>query len=306
MINSYFIEDKKLVTKKGYCKTCQWLNIEGLGEAEISLLRKMGFHELAIEDILNGRQRMKVEDYKDYLFISVSTIETGTISSNFFCFLSQKRIVTVSREGLRGDNKVVRRCMKNPDYLSRGPDFILYLILDCFTDEYFPLLDSLDENLDAIEKNIFDNPTEDTAKKILNLKRKVVLFRRNIVGLRDLSLSLRQFEKRFIKENNIFYFQNLFDHLLRLSDKTDLMREMVSTTFDGYISVLSNVLNEIMKKLTSLTVILMVPTLIAGIYGMNFRVIPISQSFMGFYIAVGIMLVFMIALFRYFKNRKWL
>jgi magnesium transporter len=306
MITSYFIENKKLVTKKGYCKKCQWLNIEGMGEEEVSLLQGFGFHELAIEDVFKGKQRMKVEDYKDYLFISVSTIETGVVFLNFYCFLSKDRIITISNKELCGDDDVVKHCQKNPEWFSRGPDFILYLILDRFTDEYFPLLDELDENLDTIEKKLFLHPTEDTARKLLALKRKTVLFRRNIVGLRDLVISLRQFEDRFMRKGNIFYFQNLFDHLIRLSDKTDLLREMINTAFEGYLSILSNSLNEIMKRLTAITVILMLPTLIAGIYGMNFRIIPVSQNFIGFYAIVGIMSASVIILFYYFKKQRWL
>lgn len=306
MIYSYFIENKKLVKKSGYRETCQWLNIEGLGDVELALLQNLGFHELAIEDTLNGKQRMKVEDYGNYLFISASTIETGTTPLNFSCFLSKDRIITIARKELYGDNEVIKYCQKNTDYFSRGADFILYLLLDRFTDEYFPLLDDLDENLDTVEKKIFIRPTEETARRILALKRKAVLFRRNLVALRDLVLALRQFEGKFIRKENIPYFQNLFDHLLRLCDKTDLIREMIATTFEGYLSILSNTLNEIMKKLTALTVIIMVPTLIAGIYGMNFRVIPISQNVIGFYAIIGIMLISGVVLFCYFRKQKWL
>ncbi|MFH0987541.1 MAG: CorA family divalent cation transporter, partial [Patescibacteria group bacterium] len=125
-------------------------------------------------------------------------------------------------------------------------------------------------------------------------------------ALRDLLMSLRQFEGKLIRTENIPYFQDAFDHLIRLSDKTDLMRDMIVTTFEGYLSVLSNNLNEIMKRLTALTVILMVPTLIAGIYGMNFKFLPLSLDPNGLYVLMGIMSISALTLFYYFNKRKWL
>ncbi|MFH0987531.1 MAG: CorA family divalent cation transporter, partial [Patescibacteria group bacterium] len=227
MINSYFLENKKLVATKGYCESCQWLNMEGLGKEEIALIKKLGFHELAVEDILNGRHRTKVEDYKEYLFLSLDTIERGTAPLTFFCFLSRSRIVTIASRELHGDNEVLKRLQKNPTLFSKGSDFILYLLLDYLSDEYFPLLDNLDDELDKIEKKLFLHPARETAEKLLIIKRKIILFRRNLVALRDLLMSLRQFEGKLIRTENIPYFQDAFDHLIRLSDKTDLMRDMI-------------------------------------------------------------------------------
>ncbi len=306
MIHSYFLENGKLVTKSGYSEDCQWLNIEGVGSEEVALLKKLEFHELTIEDILHGEQRMKADDYKDYLFLTAGTIESGTMPLSFFCFLSKERIITIADRELHKDNEVAKRCQNNPAFFSRGPDFILYLLLDSITDAYFPLLDNLDEELDTVEKKLFSQSTKEPVTKLLANKRKVIIFRKNLVALRDLVLTLRQFEGKFISAKNIPYFQDVFDHLVRLSDKTDLMRDIVATTFEGYLTILSNNLNEIMKRLTALTVILMVPTLIAGIYGMNFKFIPTSVNPFGFYAIIGSMAFLITVLFIYFKKKKWL
>ncbi len=306
MIHSYFIRNGKLVSKPGYAAGCQWLNIEGVGREEIALLKKLGFHELAIEDILHGGQRMKVEDYKDHLFLVASIVEPNAAPAHFFCFLSKKRIVTVASQKFSEDDETIKRCQKNPVFLSRGPDFILYLLLDAITDAYFPLLDNLDEELDKTEKKLFLHAAKEPVTKLLANKHKVIIFRRNLVALRDLALTLRQCEGRFIRTKNIPYFQDVFDHLVRLSDKTDLMRDTVATTFEAHLSILSNNLNEIMKRLTALTVILMVPTLMAGIYGMNFGFIPVSQHPAGFYGMLGLMVVLIIFFAGYFKKKRWL
>ncbi len=307
MIHSYCLENEKLVEKRGYSEDCQLINIEGIGDDEVALLRKLGFHELAIEDVLHGGQRIKVEDYKDYLFLAASTLGLDTAPLSFFCFLSKERVIIITNQELTEDREVVKHCQNNPALFVKGPDFILYLFLDRLTDKYFSLLDSLDEELDKVEKKIFlQSSKHSSVVKLLDNKRRIIIFRKNLVALRDLVLSLRQFEGRFINLKNIPYFQDVFDHLIRLSDKTDLMRDMVSTTFEGYLTILSNTLNEIMKRLTALTVILMVPTLIAGIYGMNFRFIPVSENPSGFYAILAIMGFLIITLAYYFKKKNWL
>jgi len=306
MINSYFLENGKLVVKPGYAEESQWVNIEGIGKEEFNVIRSLGLHELVIEDISHGKQRTKVDDYKDYLFITANAIEFDTAPISFFIILSKKRIINIASRQLRGDNKVAERLQKNSTLFSAGPDYILYLLLDSVADAYFPLLDEVDEEIEDAEKKLFSRPSKELSTKLLNTKRRTILFRKNLVELRDLVLTLRQFEGRFLNTKNTFHFQDVFDHLIRLSDKADLMRDIIATTFEGYLSVLSNNLNEIMKRLTALTVILMVPTLIAGIYGMNFIFLPASAHPVGFYIILGIMFSFGFILFWYFKKKKWL
>ena len=305
MIHSYFLENGKLVTKLGYYDTCQWLNIEGIGESEVSLLKKLGFHELAIEDVLRKEKRMKVEDYNDYLFLAASTIEDSTTPLYFSIFLSKSRIVTIASKELRGDNEVIKHCERNPNLFSRGHDFILYLFLDYLTSEHFPLLSELDDELALIEKKILVQPTKNTVFKLLRIKRRLLIFKRSLVALRDLALSLRQFEGEFINTKNTPYFQDVLGHLMRLNEQTDLLRDMVATAFEEYLSILSNNLNEIMKRLTALTVVLMVPTLIAGIYGMNFKFIPVSTNPSGFYTILVFMIFLTTALIYYFRKKKW-
>ncbi len=128
MIHSYFLENGKLVVESGYPENCQWLNMEGVGNEEVALLKKLGFHELTIEDVLHGGQRMKIEDYKDYLFLSAGTIEFDTMPLNFFCFLSKERIVTIASRELRGDNEVVKHCQKIQLFFQE----VLTLFFTCF------------------------------------------------------------------------------------------------------------------------------------------------------------------------------
>ena len=305
MFHSYFLENGKIVTKPGYFEACQWLNIEGVGESEISLLKKLGFHELAIEDVLRKEKRMRVEKYNDYLFLAASTIENGTSPLYFSIFLSKSRIITIASRKLLGDNEVIKRCERNPNLFARGHDFILYSFLDYLASEYFPLLSDLDDELVLVEKKILTQPTKDTVFKLLRTKRRLLVFKKSLVALRDLVLSLRQFEGEFINTKNMPYFQDVLGHLIRLNEQTDLLRDMVSTAFEEYLSVLSNNLNEIMKRLTALTVILMVPTLIAGIYGMNFKFIPVSTNPLGFYTIFAFMVFLTVALIYYFRKKKW-
>ena len=187
--------------------------------------------------------------------------------------------------------------------------FLLYCLLDELVDGYFGEAEQAEDALEIIEETLFDigPPSDGTLQQeLLELRRSMITFRRRVVPLRDVVLSLLRREVPWIEEASIVYFEDVFDHLLRVVDQIDTQRELMGNVVDASLALTSNRMNEVMKKMTSWGAILIVATLIAGIYGMNFTDMPELHWRFGYYGALGLMLVTTSFLYLYFRRKKWL
>ena len=286
-----------------------WVDFETPTEAELGLLtKKFGFHNLAVEDVSKGRQRPKIENYEGYDFIVLRTPAKDLASAHQFnIFLSKKYIVTVNLHPVPEEAAAIEKAAKNPELLRKGPDAVLYSILDAFVDAYFPALKELDDQVDRIEEEIVSGKASPRIlHRLLLLKRRAANLRRITWPMRDLANSLARGESNYISEKNLIYFRDIHDHLVRIVEQVDVTRDMISTTMEAYLSVVSNNLNVAMKKLTAIATILFVPALIAGVYGMNFKYMPELGWEHGYYFALGAMAVVTGGLYLYFKQREWL
>ncbi|MFH0922743.1 MAG: magnesium transporter CorA family protein, partial [Candidatus Micrarchaeota archaeon] len=194
----------------------------------------------------------------------------------------------------------------NPNILARGADFAVYSILDAIVDAFFPILREMDDEIDDIEEQIFKNPDAKLLSRLFQLKRRIMLLRRIVWPLRDILNVLARRDFEFVSEKNASYFRDVYDHLIRLTETTDSARDMITSSMEGYLSMVSNNLNVIMKKLAAFAAILLAPSLIAGVYGMNFEHIPNSQAQHGFYEVIAIMAATVMLLYWYFKRKEWL
>jgi magnesium transporter len=184
---------------------------------------------------------------------------------------------------------------------------LLYELLDAISDAYFPLLDGLSEQIDSIQDRIVGGTDGSLAlREILHLKRQLLNVRRVVAPMRDVANTLLRHEVQLVDAATEPYFQDLYDHLVRVLDSLDLYREMIAAALDANLAVTSNNLNVVVKRLTAFTVILMVPTLIAGIYGMNFHFMPELSWPLGYAFALGLMAVAIVGLLVFFKARDWL
>jgi magnesium transporter len=191
--------------------------------------------------------------------------------------------------------------------VARTPGSLLYTILDAAVDGYFPLLDRLSDRIEDLEDRILDQRQTGSAtlRPILDLKREMLELRRSLSPQRDVANALLRRDLPLVDDASAPYFQDLYDHLIRVLDQLDLQRDLLASALEANLSVTSNNLNAVMKRLTAFTVIIMVPTLIAGIYGMNFRFMPELSSPLGYPFALATMAASMIGAAIFFRRRDW-
>lgn len=285
-----------------------WIDFEEPTERELKLLvDKFGFHPLTYEDVIHEGQRPKIDDYEEYALIIVRGVGFNGIDSapQLNIYLDRTFIVTVNKQPIKGLNETIDKARRNPLILKRGPDFVAYNVLDAIVDEFFPLLQELDDKIDEAEDKIFVKPDNKTLQKLFELKRRTIAIRRVAWPMRDILNILARRDFRFVKPDNAVYFRDVYDHLVRITDMTDTLRDMLTTSMEGYLSVVSNNLNVVMKKLTALTALIMIPALIAGIYGMNFANIPELGWENGYYFSLSLMVVSAIVAYFYLKWKDW-
>jgi magnesium transporter len=275
------------------------------------LAEEFGFHHLSIEDCQNAHQRPKVEEYPGYYFIVLYEAElvgpTDRLElRELNIFLGKNYLVTVHSRPIRAIATAARLWHEWTDRADQGAGLLSYLLIDAIVDDYLPLLDLISERMDELEDSIFGEFKSEAIKEIFSVKKKLLYLRRSITPLRDVfNMLLRREQPIFSRETHV-YFQDVFDHLIRVADTIDTLRDLLSSTMDAYLSVSGNRMNQVMKRLTSISTILMSVTLIAGIYGMNFVFMPELRWRFGYVFALLSMVVVGLALYVYLKKVKWI
>lgn len=301
------VREKELQRLKG---TPYWINFsEPTKEEGDFLLSYFHFHPLAIEDCWEQVNHPKVDDYGDSLFLVFHEPRYGDrrfTTREVEFFLSKSFLVTFHRSKLTQCEAVREYIMKRPELFTRGADFLLYLLLDGIIDAYFPVLDKLEERIDALEDSIVKNPSHSTVNSIFALKREVLHLKKVISPQREILNRFTRSEFPQVSKESLVYFRDLYDHIYRIYDLAESFRDLLSGALDAYLSSLSNRMNEIMKVLTIITTILLPLSLVAGIYGMNFRYMPELSKPWGYPFALFIMATIAFFMIIFFKRKKWL
>lgn len=291
-----------------------WVSLESATEEEVLLVMRdtFNFHPLTIEDCLsNGYQVSKVDDFISYLFIIAHAIkpakdlhELETLELNLF--LGENFLVTCTTESSMSPvEKVWERVHKDFRLSNFGSDFLCHAILDSLVDEYMPLIDQMDSEVEILEDSVLEKPAPETLERLLTLKHSIMELRRVISPQREMINRLTRDEYALIDPQSRFYFRDIYDHLVRIQDLSDTIRDIVSGAMDIYLNSTSLRLNEVMKALTIVSTIFLPLSFIAGVFGMNFVKIPIANHPIGFYICCAGMVVIGLAMLIYFKWRKW-
>ena len=288
-----------------------WVALQEPDSAEIEVIqREFGLHELAVEDAQHGHQRPKVEEYGDSLFVALHMIEVegeelavGEVN----IFAGANYVLSVRRRARRGFTDVRARCEREPDLLRHGAGYVLYALMDAVVDRYFPILDGLETELESIEERIFANQTtRANIEALYQLKHKLMVLKHATEPLIEATGRLFGGRVPQLCVGLQEYFRDVHDHLGRLNQSIDSLRDMLTTAISVNLSLITIQENEVTKRLASYAALVAVPTMIAGIYGMNFQHMPELGWIYGYPLAVVSMAAIDIYLFFRFRKAKWL
>ncbi len=290
--------------------TLVWLDIADPQTDDIGLLeRELGLHALAIEDLESRRQRPKINTYPGQHIIvtyEVRDAGTGLDLAEIHLIASPRSLVSIHWGASPALDDVRERFRQRTGAIGQTVGALLYAILDAVVDGYFPLLDRLSDRIDDLEDDIVSGQQgRATLREVLLIKRQLLELRRVLAPQRDVANRLLRRDIELLDDEAAPYYQDLYDHLVRVLDALDLYRDLVASALDANLSVTSNTLNAVMKRLTAFTVVLMLPTLLASIYGMNFVAIPGLRSTLAFWISIAVMALLMVATAAYFKLKDW-
>lgn len=290
-----------------------WLNVDGVADAGViqALGGQFQLHPLVLEDVLNTDQRPKVEEYPGYLYIvlrmlqfdrerqQIQSEQVSLVLGGDFVLSFQERAGDVFdgvRERLRTGRRI--RFMRS--------DYLAYALLDAVVDHYFEMLEYLGERVEELEDQIIASPGPDTLAQIHHYKREMLLLRKSIWPLRELLSRLTRDDSPLIADETRLYLRDVHDHVIHVMDSIDTIRELLVSLLDLYLSNVSKRTNEIMKVLTIFASLFMPLTFIAGVYGMNFDVMPELRWPWGYPAVMLLMLVIVLSLLAYFRRRRWL
>jgi len=290
-----------------------WIDLTAPTEEEAAILTDpFHFHPLAIEDCLQDVHHPKADDYETYLFAIVHGIHFDAPTEDFITreldfFLGPNYLITHRKGPMRSVDWVRDQCLKGvQSSMPRGADFLLHAILDQMFENYFPSLDEIEDKIQVLQVECFENPTTRTLEHIFALKRDVMQLRRICLPQREIVHRLARGDFPGISDKAAVYFRDIYDNLYRIVDAAMQYQDMVQGTMDAYLSSVNNRLNETMKRLTVIGALLMPLTLITGLYGMNFEHMPELHWRYGYYYVLGLMGCLSVALVYWFKKKKWI
>ena len=289
-----------------------WIGLYEPTEEEFdSIRREFDLHELAVEDAIHAHQRPKLEVYGDTVFIVLKTAryidpEEVVRLGEILIFLGNDFIITV-RHGEASELKDVRHGLEEePELLAHGPGAVLHAIVDKVVDDYSPALIGLGEDIDEIENQVFSGERANPAQRIYKLKREVLEFSHAVGPLVDPVDRLSKGRYEVIHPEVRTYFRDVNDHLLRAHEQLESYRDLLTSVLSANLAQVTVRQNEDVRRISAIVAILAVPTMIAGLYGMNFEHMPELGWTFGYPLVLGVMATICFALYRYFKRVGWL
>ncbi|MBA5608744.1 magnesium/cobalt transporter CorA [Duganella sp. FT3S] len=288
-----------------------WVALRDADAAELSVMQEeFGLHELAVEDAQRGNQRPKIEEYGDSLFVVAKMVEfekeqltVGEVD----VFVGPNYVLSNRSNSSHGFLGVRARAEREPHLLRQGPAFVLYALLDAVVDRYFPVADALEVELEEIEERIFLHGSQrDNIERLYELKRKVMAVRHAVMPLMEATGKLHGGRVPSMCLDTQEYFRDVHDHLHRISATLDNVRDTISTAIQVNLSMVAIEEGEVNKRLAAWAAIFAICTAFAGIWGMNFKVMPELEWKYGYPAAVAIMVSVCLYLYRRFKRAGWL
>jgi magnesium transporter len=291
--------------------TLLWIDLTSPSHEELSLINdEFGFHPLAMEDAAKRHQRPKVDVYNDFLFIvfyELDIVEHRPLTRELSLFVGRNYLVTVHDADMSPTiQETARRWRENVAWQGkRHVGLLVYSLLDAIVDDYFPVVDHISERIEDLEVKIFDKFDHRAQEDIFALKKDLLAVRRVLAPERDVMNLLMRRDSPVFEDEMATYFRDVYDHILRVTESIDTYRDLLSSSLDAFLSLSSNRLNQVVKTLTSSSIILMSMTLVAGIYGMNFGHMPELDWQYGYAWAIGLMAATGAGLWLMFRRIGW-
>lgn len=283
------------------------------------ILESFDFHPLAIDDALQETHSPKIDDWGNYIYLVLNYMHLNgagqddweTEIDELDIFLGPNYVVTHHDHSVPAIDAVLTACQRDARALQDGADHLLYKIIDNVVTNYMPIVERIDEEIDKIEDQVFDRPTPRTLERLFALKRILLAMRRILLPQREVLNKLARDDYSVIDRKDRIFFRDIYDHLVRLHDLNETMRDLVGGALDTYLSVINNRMNEIMKTLTIITTLFMPLSFVTGFFGMNFF-LPHSGDAVWelmqrpvFYITLAILTITPVLMFRWMHRRTW-
>ncbi len=286
----------------------------GLYEPEDAILEKLqeefGLHDLAVEDAQNAHQRPKLEGYGNSMFVAVHTAQVVNERIQYgetHAFVGLRYLITVRHGASLSYAPVRERVEREPELLVLGPSYGLYAVLDFIVDNYRPIVQEFSDKLNLLEKDVFaDTFHRETVVRLYELKRELTQMRLAVAPLQDVLSQLTRSQSPLVQEEVRLYFRDVQDHVLRVNEATDTLREMLTAALSVNLALVTVSQGEVVKRLAGWAGLLAAPTLIASWYGMNFRHMPELGGRWSYFILIGITAAFCGTLYAWLKRSKWL
>jgi len=288
-----------------------WINVDGTQDAEllVEIGERFGFHPLALEDVINTGQRPKVEDFGDHIFITAGLPHKSATVTNLCqvnIFLGPNFVLTIHDAG-DAFEPIHQRIKENRGRIRKmKADYLAYALIDIVVDQYFPIMESVGDQIESIEDELQENPSPEIVKGIREIKRELILIRSSIWPMREVINSLQREESEIIADTTNLYFRDVYDHTIQIADIVESYRDILSEIFNVYLSITANSTNEVMKILTIFATIFIPLTFIVGIYGMNFEFMPELKWRPAYFIVLGLMVGVAVVMLRFFRKRGWM
>ncbi len=290
-----------------------WIDIINPSEDDIDVMVEVfKFHQLAIEDAIFPQNQPKLDEYEDYLFIVMhgmdyshgreQTIQTRELN----IFFGKNYVLTIHNDPLASVSRLFRRCQDKPQAMQQGAGFLLHAIIDNIVDGYFPVAEKLENRIEELEDRVLEGADKSVLENIVKLRRAVMTLRNFILPQRKILGLLGRSSTPFIRPATAAYFRDVYDHVVQVNSMLDTYRDVLNSTMEAYLSVVSHRMNEIMKTLTIITTIMMPLAVITGFYGMNIKLPEFAWGWKGYFFVLGLMGLAMAGMLMFLKRKKWI
>ena len=290
-----------------------WLDLRDPDREDLAVLSaEFGLHPVAVEDAVHEHERPKLDRYRSHLFLAAYAVQLDTATgelatSELAAFITPRALITVRKDDRLDIGAIVSYWDASPDLAGAGVGYLLYGLIDSVVDGHFAAVQALDDTIEGLEDQLFDenSPGTDLQRRTFELRKSLVLLRRVVLPMREVVNALMRRDLKIVDDSLQPYYQDVYDHVLRATEWTESLRDLVTTILETNLTIQSNRMNVITKKVTSWAAIIAVPTFVTGFYGMNVPYPGFSQH-SGVLLSVAVMIIAAVTLWVVFKRKDWL